>query len=576
MKLFKISVRGAAVLLLFLTVLISSAAFAEEYDEYVEDSYEEEEEEFIPDTYYEPIQTNDLPGWPQGQPIQAAAGIVMDLDTDAILYAKNITDAHYPASITKIMTTLVALEHSSLDDVIACGDEVYDIEENSSNLGIQPGEHITMRQALYGLMLESANDLGNAIAIHVAGSIDGFAQLMNEKAQQLGCVNTHFTNPHGLHNEDHYTCAYDMAKIAQAAYANPDFKEITGTRESSIPPTDIVEEERYFANHQRLMQPDSDYYQPWCTGGKTGYTSDAWNTLVTYGEQNGLRLVCVLLRENGSENNYLETAAIMNDCFSRFVRTNVTDGVRSRTFYDILDLERPDTGTTIYRIPQLDQAAVSVSTPGLVTIPADADTSSLTVSFPQDAPGELTFLYEGWEVGHGGISFAPLPTGISLPYHEYRDMEELMKQSSSIRKVREVTQTASTAWNTIVDTVTTVRDKAKAYVRGNTMTVLLTGGFLLVILLILIVILIRRLTRETRIARKRQLEELALLRKAEKIDQMSAAQIEEELREAMEAERIRRQKEMERIAKAKEEERKLRETEELLEQIRNEHFDVKD
>ena len=561
---------AAGFLLLFLLIFTSVTVFAEEYDDY------SEEEEYIPETYYDPIQTNSLPGWPQGQPVQAAAAVVMDLDTDTFLYAKNITDTHYPASITKIMTTLVALEHAGLDDVIACGEEVYDIEEDSSNLGIQPGEHLTMRQALYGLMLESANDLGNAIAVYVAGSIDGLAQMMNEKAQQLGCVNTHFTNPHGLHSEAHYTCAYDMAKIAQAAYENEAFREIVTTREYSIPPTDIVEEERVFANHQKLMQPSSDYFQPWCTGGKTGFTSDAWNTLVTFGEQNGLRLVCVLLRENGADKSYTETTALMNYGFSQFVRMNVTDGIPTKTFYDILDLENPNTGTTLYRIPELDQEAVTISEPGLVTIPVNADQSRLTSAVGAGGRGALTYYYEGWEVGHGNIKFTPLPTGITLPYHEKRDMEELMKQSNTVRRIREVHQTASSAWTTLVETCTEYYKKAKEFVASNSLTVLLAGAFLLLVLLIVIIILILRVTAEARIARKRKQEERALLRNAERIDRMSAAQIEEELRAGMEAERARAEQERKRIAMEQEEERKLRETEALLEEIRNEHFDVKD
>ena len=566
--------RCAVPFLLCIFIFTSLPVLAEDADGYIdEDSYEEEE--YIPETYYDPIQTNDLPGWPQGQAVQAAAAIVMDLDTNAILYAKNITDAHYPASITKIMTTLVALERTSLDDVITCGEEVYAIEENSSNLGIQPGEQLTMRQALFGLMLESANDLGNAIAVHIAGSVDGFAQLMNDKAAQLGCVNTHFTNPHGLHSEAHYTCAIDMAKIAQAAYENPTFREITGTCEYSIPPTNIVEEERGFANHQKLMQPSSDYYQPWCTGGKTGFTTDAWNTLVTYGEQNGMRLVCVLLRENGADMQYNETTALMNYGFTQFIRMNVTDGIPTKTFYQILDLENPDTGTTLYRIPELDQEAVKITEPGMVTIPVNTDGSRLTSAVSSAGHGQLGYMYEGWEVGHGSISFMPLPTNIQLPYHEKRNMEELLKQSSTVRRIREVRQTASSAWTTLTETCVRWYGVAKEFVKSNSLTVLLAGGFLLLVLLILIIILILRLTRESRIARRRRQEEKALLRNAEKIDRMSAAQIEDELRSRMEEERRRRDMERQRILRQQEEERKLKETEELLEQIRNEHFDVK-
>ena len=176
-------------ILMALTLLTGNSLTVSAEEEYYEEDYgdDEEEEEFIPETYYDPIQTNDIAGWPLGQAIQAASGIVTDLDTGTVLYAKNIYDHHYPASITKIVTALVAIENSDLSEKITCGEEVFAIEENSSNLGIQPGEELTMEQALYGLMLESANDLGNAIAVHIAGSIDAFAGMMNDKAASLGC-----------------------------------------------------------------------------------------------------------------------------------------------------------------------------------------------------------------------------------------------------------------------------------------------------------------------------------------------------------------------------------------------------
>jgi len=549
---------------------------AEEYDEYYDDYYDDgeeyEEEEYIPETYYDPVQSNEIKNWPQGQAIQAAAGIVMDMDTDAVLYAKNVTDKHYPASITKIMTTLVAIENAQdLDAVITCGEEVYDIEEDSSNLGIQPGEEITLRQALYGLMLESANDLGNAIAVYIAESIENFAALMNQKAEQLGCVNTHFTNPHGLHSENHYVCAIDMAKIAQAAYKNDTFREIVGTRESMIPKTNIVEEERYFANHQKLMQPESDYYQEWCTGGKTGFTTDAWNTLVTYAEKDGMRLVCVLLRENGADNQYRETTDLINYGFAHFAKEYVTGDIETRTFYDILGLEAPNRGTTLVDIAPLHEQAVAVSEPGLVTLPDTITAADLTVQTVESPKGNLQFLYEGNVLGYGSIAFNPLPAVGPFYYQQPRDMEKILSLGEHVRKVRELQRTSADAVNLITGFSGRVYSDTKDYVEKNRMTVLLAGGFILLILVIILVIVILRVTKESRIQRRRDQEEKQRRAQAEKIDAQSAVEIEEELRAAMEEER-RKKEEQEQIRREREEsERKLRETEELLEEIRREH-----
>ncbi len=537
----------------------------------------EEEEEYIPETYYDPIQTNELPGWPQGPMIQAAAGIVMDLDTDAVLYAKNITAAHYPASITKIMTTLVALEKGNLDDVITCGEEVYAIESDSSNLGIKPGEELTLRQALYGLMLESANDIGNAVAVYIAGSVSAFADLMNQKARELGCVNTHFSNPHGLHSEDHYTCAADMAKIAQAAYENDTFREIVSTKESKIPVTNLTDEERYFANHQKLMQPSSEYYQAWCTGGKTGFTSDAWNTLVTYGEKDDKRYVCVILRENGADHSYSETTALMNYAFDEFRHVNVSDGIPSRTFYDILGLEYPTTGRTICSIPGLNKKAVRIAKEGVATLPQGVETSALTTESTGKRKGNLKYLYSGWVVGYGSFRFTKFPYNVvlALPYEHGRDMDTLMAISAAIRKDRNISQTAEDVWNDVAATFSKMTAVVKEFVANNQLTVLLAGGFVLLILLIIILILILRVSRESRLLRRRKQEEKARMRRAEEIERQSAEEIEAELRSAMEAERVRKEKERRRRAEREAEEAKLRETEELLREIRDEHFDVK-
>ena len=221
---------------------------------YGEEEEIEEETEYIPEEYYDSVQTNELKGWPQGQAVQAAGAVVMDLDTNAFLYSKNAHEKMYPASITKIMTAMIVLEHTDMEEEITFSEIVYDIESDSSHVGIQPGEKMTIRQALNALMLESANDVANGLAEYVAGSVEAFADLMNEKALSLGCENTHFTNPHGLHNENHYTCAYDMALIAQAAYEMQEFRELVSTTLFYCPETNLTEEERYFVNHHQIIQ----------------------------------------------------------------------------------------------------------------------------------------------------------------------------------------------------------------------------------------------------------------------------------------------------------------------------------
>ena len=534
-------------------VFLTMSVFADEYgyyDEngnYIEYDYFEEEEysddsssgetqpetEFIPEEYYDPVQTNEIPGWPQGPMIQAAAGIVMDLDTGAVIYSKSAEKAYYPASITKIVTAMVALKYGNLDDVITCTEEVYDLEADASNLAYQPGEKVTMRDALYGLMLHSANELGIAIAVHMAGSVSAFADMMNAEAAALGCVNTHFTNPHGLHNDDHYTCAKDMALLSREAYRNDMFRQIISTTESSIAPTEKTEETRYFLNHHKMIQKDSDYYQEWCKGGKTGFTSSAWNTLVTFGEKDGLRLVCVVLHENGAPRAYEETTALLEYGFDNFHHVDMMQDLTAPTFYELIDYDLPDAGTVQFRSPKMEQKVMRILRGGIITKPAFSITEDMISARPQGDDGTIEYYYEGWKLGSGQVSFTPIPTGITMPYEQERDMEAILKNTEQQRRVQQVQKTYHRTKETVVNFVTDKYEIAKAYVEENTMTVILAGAFILLVFILLLVIVILRCTREYRIQRRRKIEERQRRRNEEEIERMSALEIEEELREAM-------------------------------------------
>lgn len=269
--------------------------------------------------------------WPDHKPsVNSAAAIVMEASTGAILYSKNIHKTYYPASITKILTALLAIENSSLGETVDFSKKaIYDVDLDSSRIGIDVGEKLTMEQSLYGVMLESANEVSYAIAEHVSGSVEAFADLMNKKAKELGCTDSNFVNPHGLPDPDHYTSAYDMALIARAAINNDIFRQITGTRTYVIPPTNIQEETRYLANHHKFISGARDYEG--VIGGKTGYTSKALYTLVTFAERDGLTLISVIMHCDSIANEYSDTANLLNYGFDNF------------SIYNIADTEDPDT-----------------------------------------------------------------------------------------------------------------------------------------------------------------------------------------------------------------------------------------
>jgi D-alanyl-D-alanine carboxypeptidase len=255
----------------------------------------------------------------------------MEINSGAVLYEKNSDEVNYPASITKVMTTMLALEHCSLDEVVTFSDDAINLNQGStSHIARDYGEEMTMEQCLYGVMLESANECSYAVAEHVGEKLGGdyrtFIDLMNEKAKSLGCTNTHFNNSNGLPDPDHWTSAHDMALISAEAYKNENFRIIVGTRSYKIPPTNKHEDITPLNNHHAMISnyKTRKYLYEYCTGGKTGYTQAAGSTLVTFAEKDGLALVCVVMRTNGSD-QYIETTGLMEHCFQNFQKVDIGD-----------------------------------------------------------------------------------------------------------------------------------------------------------------------------------------------------------------------------------------------------------
>lgn len=567
MKNWKSLIAGLLILCL-IPLLPCSVIFAEEIEE------GQEAEDPFPESYYYPIESNEIPGWPQGPQIESAAAVVMDVATGTFLYSKNATEKMYPASTTKIMTTLLLVENCDLDDEITFSDIVYDLEEGSSHLGIQPGEKMTLRDAAYGIMLASANDISNGVAEYIGGSLSGFADMMNEKAAELGCVNTHFANPHGLYNDDHYTCAYDMALIAQAAYENPLFREIATTREYTIPKTNLTDEERSFLNHHKMMQKGESYYKKWCTAGKTGYTSQCLNTLVTYGEKGGKSLVSVVFRVNGADKAYLESTQILDYGFKNFVTENIQTGNSNKNFYDIMGLNYlGDAGklqSDVWRRKPEEHASIHI------TIPKEMSLDGFTYEIAKQSENEISVNYKyhdiavGSATGKFGTVYAPAQLVCEGDVEVHADAAQTASDNIQIESLDEVLTQTSQIFQTGYQ-------MAAGYAEAHPMVILVCGALLLILLIIFIIILYFRCTAESRIRKRRMQEEKERQRRAEEIDRMTAAEIEAELRAVMEQERQRRAQEertrMEAERAAEYErlmEEKAHETERLIDELEKE------
>ncbi len=338
--------------------------------------------------------------WPDAPETLSPSVILMEESTGTILYEKNMDEAHYPASITKIMTTLLALENGNLSDMVTFSDDAINNTEGSG-IARDYGEQMTLEQCLYGVMLESANECAYAVAEHVGGTVENFVDMMNAKAKELGCTNTHFANPHGLQDENHYTTAHDMALIAQAAYQNETFRIIIGTKMYTIPPTNKHAEETVLRNHHDMLctyhNANRKYLYPYCVGGKTGYTATANSTLVTYAEKDGMTLICVVM-DTQSPNQFIDTVNLFDYAFDNFQVLNVAENDTNYSAETTVDNGNLN---NIEPFVELDKDAVIV----LPKTAEFSDTSS-SVEYNDSDPeiaGSITYTYAGRNVGKADI-----------------------------------------------------------------------------------------------------------------------------------------------------------------------------
>lgn len=240
--------------------------------------------------------------------ISAGAAILLDSASEKIIYSKNESEKMYPASTTKILTAILTIENCNLNDVVTVPYEaIASIPSGYSVAALQPGEQLTVEQLLQVMMVHSANDAANVLAYHISGSIDAFSNLMNKKVEELGLTNTHFTNPSGMHDENHYTTAYDLAIIMKYCMKNTTFRSLSGLKYCKIPATNKYDERVFNTTNELLIydnrEVSSNYYYKYAIAGKTGYTTQAKNCLVSVSNKDDLELICVVLSVGLYPNN---------------------------------------------------------------------------------------------------------------------------------------------------------------------------------------------------------------------------------------------------------------------------------
>lgn len=305
--------------------------------------------------------------------LYANDSLVMDAESGNVLVEKNGYNKVYPASTTKILTAILALEHLDLNkSVVVSKNAVYSTPAGSSIIALQPGEVMTVKNLIYGLLIHSGNDAANVLAEEVSGSTEAFIELMNQTLKEIGCDDTHFTNAHGFHDPDHYTTPYDMAKLMRYAMQNDTFREIVETKKYTIPATNKSEERIYPNTNKMLNENYTKMYYPYTLGGKTGYTEEARGTYVGYAKKDD-KLVIVSVFD-GSQNiarneaRFLDAITLCNYTFDHFEKQKVAD--KNNLTFQILDKETrkiytvglsqdeyallPDDASTYARTYQLD------------------------------------------------------------------------------------------------------------------------------------------------------------------------------------------------------------------------------
>lgn len=265
-----------------------------------------------------PVASDSITGWPAAPAITSETAVLIDAETGAVLYDKGMDEYRYPASTTKLMTLLVAIENSSPKDIVTFTETgIRDVTWDSSNINAQLGETMTMKDCWMAAYIKSANEVCAQIAETVGGTEANFVEMMNQKAKELGCTHTHFANASGLPDENHYSSAHDLAKIMRAALRNKRFCQVLKCTSYKIPATNMSEA-RVLHTHMPLMAKESPLYYEGCIGGKTGFATEAQHTLVTVAERNGRRYIAVTMYATDLGINCTDSTALFDYAFNNF------------------------------------------------------------------------------------------------------------------------------------------------------------------------------------------------------------------------------------------------------------------
>ena len=374
----------------------------------------------------EVVLTNTIADWPQGPIIGAEGAILMEARTGAILYAKNIDEKLFPASTTKIMTGLLAYENCKLDeDVEFSYDAVHSVSREDSNIGMDAGEIIPMNKALEGMMILSANEVANAIAEHISGTTDDFAELMNKKAAEIGCTNTHFSNPNGLHDDNHYTTPRDLALIAKYYFSYDYLASLSREPSCEFTATETQPDD-FVRNTKNMLVKGKKYEYEYLVGSKTGYTSVARQTLVSAAKKDGMELICVIMKEE-SPFQYEDTVALFDYGFENFKKVSIADHAEES---NMLSTGFFSVGQDVFGS---NKSILNIDPSAVLILPKNAEFSEVNYDLTANNTGEagsvakISYLFHGNPVGEAALNMSAESPSL---FEEFSKKEEPAADSS--------------------------------------------------------------------------------------------------------------------------------------------------
>ena len=335
--------------------------------------------------------------------VKAKAAILLDMNTGRTIYEKNIDERVYPASLTKIMTCLLALENGNLSDTVTIGEGAFTgLDGDSSTAGLQVGEQLSLNDLLYCLMISSGNEAANAVAEHIAGSVADFVRMMNERAYQLGCTGTHFANPHGLHDEEHYTTVRDLVTITQAALKSENFKTITNTPRYTLPATNLQPEREIKTTNQLIDDSTSNsFYYKRAIGIKTGFTSHAGRCIISCAKGDGMYFLAVIC---GADTTVLESGDVQMENFPECIRL-FNYGFDQFTYVTVISPLYPLAQITVNNSAASQVVSLAPAQEIRLLLPKNYDPELLTVDPEPSAQSVDAPVYSGDVLGSVSVCY---------------------------------------------------------------------------------------------------------------------------------------------------------------------------